>query len=713
MNSLTSNEPTFFTSYEQWFLELIEPIIQVAIAKYEIEMYNKLSKKIYRYKTSFFPRNAEGTIKKRKMERIANIAELQLSGFFNFDILNEILHELNKKYPSFIYKSTFQLEKEMTNIQKRKYGLLRWIRNSERSLYQLYQMEMIKLNNGKSIRQKRNENNLINESNTSRLKLTNNWVESVMGIKPENIQNAYKGTYEGTLDPSFIKKRFTNGLKENNFNLSLYHKKKHLKTNECSYDFETRHSEEEKTEFLQEIERKKRNNSNFSGRYDWDTTINKLGINQLSFLKTSNRGNTLENYIKNKQKKALENLINLYLMPIKENYTDVFLLYRENIMMCISFLLYDNKTNINIKKLKKKGEGSFGKTYENEKNNKIYKEENLRIMTNYEKTHINTTKIFKSYPINSYLSTQVLFSYMIQKYLYNLNNNFVPDIDNIQFFYNENKNLRNQSIAIKSITKMNNAKLTKTENNILKPFLYSMNLNEIIFDKKLKLYTKYNFVKFILKIIIKMCDILNYYQEKCFFVHRDFHPYNIIVNFNLKPNNNIDIDNFQVKLIDFSLSSIIINNENHQLSQLQYTNLRPFWDCKYSNPYLNKEWQKIDLKYFFLFLFFNTIYYGLNDENYNDIFHLKIIEQLENIFINLLNIKEGFKERFNCFQSIGCFNNVKRFDMFYKKNILHNIFLINDEDENIFYPKNCKKNIEDFIKKYIKNINLNLNLNNN
>ncbi len=690
-----------FTSYKEWFINTMEPIIQVSIIKYDISQYRLMRNKIQRYEQKM--ERLETPEEKQKMMNIIEVSKLQLNAF---PTLRSMYDELNKifKYRPFkeqFNKNSFQLKEQMTNIQKRKFDLLRWIRNSERSLFQLLQMELIKNNNGRSIRQKRNENH-------SREELKNNWLRLVLNVSSENIRQAYQRKNKRKNRNSQLLKSYNYGLKQNNFNLSLNGKKKHLKINECSYDFEER-TDAEKIEFLDEIERKKRNNDNFSGRYDWEETLDMLGINQLSFLKI-NEHNTFQNRVKKENlKKALIKLINLYLMPIQENYTDVFLLYRENIMMCISFILYDDNISKNnylniFRNFIEIGEGSFGKTSKKKNNNnKIYKKENLRIMTSYERKEKLEESLFKKYPINSYVSSQVLFSYMIQKYLYNLNNNYVPDIDDIHFFYNENKDLNNENIEIKSITKMNNAKITKNRNEILKSYSYSMNLNEIIFDTKIKLYHKSNFIKFILKILMKICDILIYYQTKCFFIHRDLHPYNIIVNFNLT-SNNIDIENFQVKLIDFSFTSIIINNNNNVMSQLQFTNLRPHWDCKFLNPLLNKEWQKVDLKYFFLFTFFNSILYGLslNKGNYNDIFHLSQIEFLENIFAKLLNIKDGFKERFNDFHSIGCFNKVKRFDMFYKKNVLYNIFQINIDDENIFYPSNCKKNINDYLNRYIK-----------
>jgi hypothetical protein len=301
-----------FTSYKEWFINTMEPIIHVAIIKYDIDQYRLMINKIQRYEKKM--ERLETPEEKQKMMNIIEVSKLQLNAFPS---LQEMYDELNKifEYRPFkeqFNKNSFQLKEQMTNIQKRKFDLLRWIRNSERSLFQLLQMELIKNNNGRSIRQKRNENH-------SREELKNNWIRLVLNVSSENIRQAYQRKNEQS---SILTKRFTNGLKENNFNLSLNGKKKHLKTNKCRYDFEER-TPLEKRDFLNEIERKKRNNANFSGKYNWKETLDMLGIDQLSFLKI-NKTNRLQNQFKKIDlKKALINLIDLYLMPIHENYTDV------------------------------------------------------------------------------------------------------------------------------------------------------------------------------------------------------------------------------------------------------------------------------------------------------------------------------------------------------------------------------------------------------
>ncbi len=689
-----------FTSYEQWFINTMDTIIQVSIIKYDISQYRLIRSKIQRYVRKM--ERLETPEEKQKMMNIIEVSELQLNAFPSLQEMYSKLNEIFKHIPfkEQFNKNSFQLKEEMTNIQKRKFDLLRWIRNSERSLFQLLQMELIKNNNNeRSIRQKRNENR-------SREELKSDWVRLVLESSSENIRQAYRIKNNTVFNQetltnenikkiknnaSLLKKRYTNGLKENNFNLSLNDKKKHLKTNECSYDFEER-TPLEKRDFLNEIERKKRNNANFSGKYNWKETLDMLGIDQLSFLKI-NKTDRLQNQFKKIDfKKALINLIDLYLIPIHENYSDVFLLYRENIMMCITFILYNNYTKLKIQG-ETIGNGVYGlaKLF----NNKIYKYENLRIMTKkqrekgVENNGTLFTKHHKKYPINSYVPTLILFSYMIQKYLFNLNNNYVPDIFDIKFG-NENKEpsiipSENQS------KEKNNRQLSLTIMNKAKKnerFEFSNNFYEILFNKEL--YELRNYIQFIKMILIKLCDILIYYQNNCYFVHHDLHVKNIIINFNKNSNTNlIDIENIQVKLIDFSFSSILINNESLILSQLQNSSLKSFHNPTFSNPYLNKEWKKIDLKYFFTLFFFVFKPFGLYQFNIKNNKLNYFNTSIEKLIIDIINIEPGYNERFSEFKNIDCFLGLKAFDVFLIKN---NIFG-ESFDDNIFDPSICKQKI--------------------
>ncbi len=659
-----------FTSYKKWFINTMDTIIQVAIIKYDISQYRLMRNKIQRYIRKM--ERLETPEEKQKMMNIIEVSKLQLNAFPSLQEMYEKLNNIfrYRPYKEQFNKNSFQLKEEMTNIQKRKFDLLRWIRNSERSLFQLFQVEHIKNNSGKSIRQKRNENH-------SREELKNNWLRLVLNVSSENIRQAYQRTNERTNRDSQLLKSYNYGLKQNNFNLSLNGKKKHLKTNECSYDFEER-TNDEKRDFLNEIERKKRNNDNFSGRYNWETTLDMLGINQLSFLQRKNQIKfNPENAQRLRLKKALKELINLYLMPIQENYTDVFLLYRENIMMCISFILYDNNYKIE-KEGNIAGRGLFGNARLS--GNKIFKYENLRIMSERQRKYgiennkTLYTSYFKKYPINSYETTHVLFSYMIQKYLYELNHDFVPNIEDIKFDFEHS----NQQI---SQTTMNIAKRNNRFN-----YENSSTLFDILFNSKY--YTFPNYMIFIKNILIKLCDILIYYQNKCYFIHHDFHIKNIIVNFNLIDNELVDIENIKVKLIDFAFSSIIINNNSLQLSQFEYINLRSFYNPTYSNPYLNNEWKKIDFKYFFILLLF-YIPKGIKQYNIKNLDFLN--NQIILFFKQLINLdaSTNYFEKSKSISQIKCLLDLVPFNIFLKKNKLSNFFDPNFDD-NIFEPSFLK-----------------------
>jgi hypothetical protein len=407
-------------------------------------------------------------------------------------------------------------------------------------------------------------------------------------------------------------------------------------------------------------------------------------------------------------------------MPIQQNYTDEFLLHRENIMMCISFILYDNNKNIELNginfasgaispiKIKKNMINSTIQNFNINLNNlnpgenlqdlKIFKYESLRFSKNQIK--IPTPSFQKMYPINNYASSQILFSYMIQKYLFSLNNSFIPNIHNLIFDFDKNKNINSHNIEMFGEIKMN---LAINNSKGKKSHKYSQTFFKIIFDNSLNLYTKNNYIKFIIKIFIKLCDVLIYFQNKCFFVHRDLHSKNIIINYNLLEDNNIDIENFEIKLIDFSYSSIVINNQNNILSQLTYNNLNPFFNSTITNPFINKNWENVDFHWFFILLLIANRYYDFKINEVSDLNQKNKIEQIFNILINILNIDYNYFNKFteyaNNINIKHCIPGFKIMDLFYKKNILIKIFSIN--------LINSKKKLFDFDKfnpRILKNI---------
>jgi hypothetical protein len=661
-----------FVSYQPWFLQIIKPNILYAIVQYDIQERRRKERSLEEYwmKLENVQKNPTLRHKTANYEKIIYTSEIQLDAFPSYDDMYGFLRSLESQYPVEVLRRTFEA------IEKRQFDLLRWIRNNERSIFQLIVM------NERGMRRNRN-----------RASIERNWLALSMNKRQENISKAYEKTsiYNvRRINKNKIKRNYNLKIKHNDYNLSVFHKKRHLKTDECAYDFEHRTPEEQQA-FLLQIQQNRNNRSNlkYSFKQDWSETIRNLGIDQLSFLQRRNPSTfNPENEFRNKLKIALTNLINLYLIPIQVEQDDIQTLYCENVMMCISYILYEDRrfTDIEGEII---GKGSFAEVIRT-LNGSIFKKEDLRIMSEKEKEKENVTKApLKKYPINSYLSCQALFSFMIQKYLHNLNPSYIPGISDLQFLFEESN-----SPKTLSFTKMNNV-TNKT---------YSLHIKQILLHPDLYKYS--NFIPFIFKIITKICDILIYYQLRCFFVHRDMHDRNVMVNFNLTTLETgetiIDFDSIQVKLIDFALSSIVIPNHSNQLSQFQYTNLRPFWNSSFSNPYQNIEWNKIDLKYFFICLLFYTLLPNALDLNvgkkqpYNEE-HLTQLREIENFIKILLNIKDtngiDYKIRYRQFQTKNCFFGLKRFDIFFKREIMHDILQMNIENENIFYPSICKDTI--------------------
>lgn len=661
-----------FVSYQSWFMQIMKPNIQYAIAQYDIEERSKKERSLGEYwkKLENVQKNPTLRHKTANYEKIIYTSEIQLDAFPSFDNMYSYLRLLESHYPSEV------LRKHIEGIEKRQFDLLVWIRDNERSLFQLMVMKVRGL--------RRNQN---------RESIDRNWLYLSMDKTPKNIQNAYQIRNGESINiikqkSNIIAKR-SKLIKRNNFDLYVSHKKRHLKTDECAYDFVQRTPQEQQA-FLLKIQQNRNNRSNlkYSFKQDWNETIQNLGIHQLSFLQRKNPSTfNPDNAFRNKMEKALINLINLYLIPIQEYQDDIRTLYCENVMMCISYILYENETQTNIG-----GEpiahGLFGQVIPF--GNKIYKKEDLRIMSDIEfKTmHSNPSPLFKKYLFNSYVTCQVLFGFMIQKYLYHLKSEFIPNIHNVEFLFERENPI--------SITKMNDARIS--------PYSHSMTLKNILLDPQISRCE--NFVIFIFKIIIQLCDVLKYYQDRCFFIHHDLHSDNIFVHFNIIQNGSdrINIDNFSIKLIDFALSSICIHNQSEDLSQLCVTNLKPFWNSKPLNPCFNKDWRQMDLTKFFIVTLCHTFMEAIINKNGTYKYtpqHIAKLNQIEIQIKILLNMKEldskTYKTRFLEFTSIKCMLGSKRIDMLLKKNIRLNILGMNEEDEQIFDPSICKSKIESTI----------------
>lgn len=554
--------------------------------------------------------------------------------------------------PNIFLSKPIPLKNYRNQYLKGKVGLLKSIFEMERKICQLVFMKDITLLRNEMIVE-RNESQP-NISTPKLRKLFQNWMNANQPLKKNGtlINMEYTNYLAQHMNNNFLKqehRRIFKNVENDNYNLSLRFKKEHLKTKDCRFTIQKR-SPNENSEFLHELENKP--------IIHWEQLLNMLGINSLPFL---------NQYPMHKE--AIINLLNLYLMPITEQFDDIFRLKREYYLMCISFILIDFNTE-NISYLPE-SKGTSGFTATTRLNiESIYKLENLRL---------------KDYPKSSYMSSIYLFSFFIQKYLYNLNPFYVPNIENIylHFTYPEEEKR-------KSITKMNLARKNRIN------YRYSLNLQQLLIksiqiNKKKIYFCEINyFYEFIIEVLKKICEILIFYQDSCFFVHRDLHLPNIIINFNII-NNQFDLSNFEVKLIDFTFSSLIINNSNNIFCEFMNSGLNHFMDIRLSNPYLNKDWNTYDLRYFIITLLFARLYdedlnklnkniiIDNNNSNINIIKINKVLKKIRNLIINILHIDVNYRRLYIDYKNSyneSCidFNLIIYRELLFKNEIFENIF---------------------------------------
>ncbi len=503
-------------------------------------------------------------------------------------------------------------------------------------------------------------------------------------IQKNNNKSVYKILKKHTYIPGV-----SVNFQENNFDLFSFSKKEYLEGTKCKYEFSERNINN-KQNYLNTI----RNLPVLS--MDWNTILDLFGINQLDFITSKNTNNKIKN--------TLSKLLSLLTIPINQEDSKLLRTSIDNILYGISFILLNNNyklenSNENLKKKKTLGEGAYGKV-SLISNTKVEKNENLR----YTLRELSLKKGKKTYyPLSSYMSSFTLLGFILQKFLYNLNNNYVPNIYDVKFDFESNKLLynKNKNLNLKARTVMNLSGKNMINNN--KKYI-STNLYSILFENDYYLDT--NFELFVFKIIYKLCEVLEFYQNKCMFVHRDLHVKNIMINLNYNLNGNkknINTDDFELKLIDFSFSSIVLKNMSNKISYLTYMNYKPFKDPYISNPFFNKEWNQTDLRFFFLYLFVDCFVKFL-DNNKMNILHKEKIKNILLTLIDVFNINTDYINKLktinlNNFTEMKCRGSEKytiKYIMFFKKNI-HEYIFGNDFDYNCYIPSVLKEKMNNLI----------------
>ncbi len=651
-----------FVTKEYWFDKVYNSnkFIIDQINKINLIKYQKIILKIKKLNQKQIENPINSRTQLIELKEIQKkIFQNQLRGYYT---IKRTLTLLNNN-PNIFLSKPIPLKNYRNQYLKGKVGLLKSIFEMERKICQLVFMKDITLLRNEMIVE-RNESQP-NISTPKLRKLFQNWMNSNQPLK--NNRTLINMEYTNYLAQHMKNygnehKRIFKNVENDNYNLSLRFKKEHLKTEECRFAIKER-TPNENSEFLHELE-----DIPF---IPWEILLDKLGLNSLPFLN--------QHPI---HKRAIIRLLNLYLMPITEPFDDIFRLKREYYLLCISFVLLDFNTE-NISYLPE-SKGTSGFTASTRLNNEsIYKLENLRL---------------KNYPKSSYMSSIYLFSFFIQKYLYNLNPLFVPNIENIYLHLTYPEEEKR-----KSITKMNLARKNRIN------YKYSLNLQQLLIkpiqiNKKKIYFCEINFFyEFIIEVLKKICEILIFYQNECFFVHRDLHLPNIIVNFNII-NNKFDLSKFEVKLIDFTFSSLIIFNSNNIPCEFMNSSFNHFMDIRLSNPYLNKDWNTYDLRYFIITFLFARLYdEDLNKLNKNIIIdninyknsNIKkinnVLKKIRNLILNILHINEDYRRLYVDFKNSynkSCidFNLIIYRELLFKQEIFEHIFGTNCKIE-YFNPR--------------------------
>ncbi len=680
----------YIITQKEWFNELVGDRIKHAIKYYILVQIYRLLSKILKYHqniylTKNYPQQVGNLLEvQRKINHFENYLNLNINKinviysviykdyFENYNENNEfqfkLLTEIYEKIMEYVFDMTFkkkrntqqkydnffsELQKKidfnqkkyktmidylLTPIEKRQIGLLEWIFNTELSLIELIVHKNIFKQKGSNIKNRNHNKALTNYAN----------------YQSQNISKE-----------NYLKNRTKiERIKFDNFNLFTEIKKKHLKSNECFFQFEKRG---ENNSFVLPAEF---NNESFDKFFD------NLEIENFSFLKRIRNNGNAE--FANKIFGALKKLTNLYLVPVDEEDSKILRTSRDIILMSIAYIFYYDNFNININNGNQTGKGAYGIV--KIKGNKVLKFENLRMIAKDKELKEEIIRSSRPYIKQSYVSAIQFISFIIQKYLYNLqpkniNNKFtnfyVPNIFDIRFDY------------INGISELNmESSLNKQKNN----YKYSIDFKKLLFDEDNLFYKKANFEIFVLNIFKKLCEILLFYQNKCCFIHRDLNGGNFMINFNIKEDNNFDIENFEIKLVDFMLSSIILNNSLNKKSILIYINYNPSRNFEISNPYINKDWRLLDTKYIINAI---LLAYTLNEKLD---FLRKIIK---NIFYpssnnNYLNRLKNIK--------IKCTKHVA-FESYYYKDIFDTIYSKNFNYE-LFNPERLIEKINRELNKY-------------
>ena len=449
---------------------------------------------------------------------------------------------------------------------------------------------------------------------------------------------------------------------------------------------------------LKNILNVEKNSSTLFKNYNLSTIKDVLGINKLKkFSDNTNRNNTNKNSIKIQKciniitKDILEIMINVdteindIISPLYTRQMDYFKTkISYNILLCFNSENVDNIFTQQIFVAK----GFNGTVYKS--NDYILKYEHLRF-----RKELNQNQNSISYKFNNYIVFTSFIQSLIQNYLYELNNDYVPEFISYSISYGNDKCLTVMKDAFNS----NN----KSFKGTFWDFIKKQSLNN---TNKTKISDSKIYITNILVIIIEICTILEFYQKNSYFVHSDFNPKNIMLECNFNENN--IIGDLSVKIIDFQYSSIIINHDG-TLKIFKDVGFGSFKIIEQVNPYVSSLWNKIDIMHLVSIILFSLISLKKNERNIN---YKILYYTLLKIFNFSDNFYEKFKKNINEEEILP--NNLFRL---FRKYI--NLFK-NKQFENIFGYENFNTNkkkdlyskfIPKILKQELQNLNTNFNTN--
>ncbi len=562
------------------------------IFEYENQLLEKM-KQFAKKKRKTLKNSQQRLIKNKQSKKTS-----MKSGIYNDE--NSLYHENNfllNSLESRIYRTGFGA---LTKTEKEKFNLIKWIKKMNDYLEDLYEHS--------------------NRTQNNRIRLLNTRTKAITQLKHLN-----ESLSPSNYNLAAQRLLFSKPIQEENHDLFMVLKRLHLKTNNPQYNIN----------FSRPILNRNRIIENLNSLYDgnFNQSFEKLGVNKLRFSPLN-----LE---------KIKIYLNKILLPLNEKITNMTYVFLDKMYLIISYHLVDLNININnnINQYKYIGRGRWGITYC--KNNKLMKFEHLR---HYEKEPF-VSRFY--YGQQNYSSFMYFISFINQHFLSTFNfvdreeenkvKSYIINVYDVKFNYNEN------------ITKttMNFANLNKrcSKNRIEGSTFKTKNLDSFLIDPEN--YKKPKFFLNFFKILKELCKCLVFYQDICSFVHNDLSGGNIIINYKYDENDNII---FELKLIDFLFSSIIIKNNEDKLSILKYTNMKPYRNPNIVNPLKTTFWNKIDLIYFIILLLYQSFnlerdsidYFDINKSN-NEIFnrHEKELRTIIKKIFKILMIIYNFDENYN------------------------------------------------------------------